>query len=91
MELADCSVTRLISTLIFGPNLFHRFAQTVDLYAGIPLFAGLVACDTNKTIEKYNNKDPDHLGCSIELYLDAMNILLRLIELINRDKNDRSR
>lgn len=80
--LIGCSLTGLGSTLIFGPNMFSVFMHSIDLYAGIPLFAGFVAYDTHKAIDMYRQKDPDHLGCSVQLYLDFTNLLIRMIEIM---------
>jgi len=80
--IIGCGLTGIGSTLLFGPNIFSAFMHSIDLYAGIPLFAGFVAYDTHKAIELYNQKDPDHLGCSLNLYLDFMNILVRMIEIM---------
>lgn len=80
--LIGCSLTGLGSTLIFGPNMFSVFMHSIDLYAGIPLFAGFVAYDTHKAIDMYRQKDPDHLGCSVQLYLDFSNLLIRFIEIM---------
>lgn len=80
--LIGCSLTGIGSTLIFGPNMFSVFMHSIDLYAGIPLFAGFVAYDTHKAIDMYKQKDPDHLGCSVQLYLDFTNLLVRMIEIM---------
>lgn len=80
--LIGCGLTGIGSTLLFGPNTFSVFMHSIDLYAGIPLFACFVAYDTHKAIEMYKQKDPDHLGCSIQLYLDFTNLLIRMIEII---------
>lgn len=60
----------------------------ISLYGGIPLFTGLIAYDTHKSIEKYNSGDPDHLGCSVELYLDFMNLFVRFVEIIGKIQNN---
>jgi FtsH-binding integral membrane protein len=80
--LIGCGLTGLGSTLLFGPNTFSVFMHSIDLYAGIPLFAGFVAYDTHKAIDMYRKKDPDHLGCSVQLYLDFTNLLIRMIEIM---------
>lgn len=85
--LIECGFTGLASTFIFGPNMFSVFMHSIDLYAGIPLFAGFVAYDTHKAIDMYKQKDPDHLGCSIQLYLDFVNILIRMIKIMDKLKN----
>lgn len=81
--LIGCSLTGIGSTLLFGPNTFSVFMHSIDLYAGIPLFAGFVAYDTHVTIDMYRKKNPDHLGCSLQLYLDFTNLLIRMIEIMS--------
>jgi FtsH-binding integral membrane protein len=82
--LVGCGFTGLASTLIFGENTFSIFLHSINVYAGIPIFAGLIAFNTHKAIKMYKNKDPDHLVCSVELYLDFMNILIRIIEIMQK-------
>lgn len=76
------------SEMFFGPNMFSALAHNVQLYAGIPLFTAFVAYDTQAAIERFENGDPDHLGCSVSLYLDFMNILIRMMEIVNKMKRD---
>jgi FtsH-binding integral membrane protein len=90
--LVGVSLVGLGSNLIFGHNWFGDITHLVSLYGGIPLFTGLVAYDTHKSIEKYQSGDPDHLGCSTELYLDFINLFVRFMEIIAKiqsaNKND---
>lgn len=76
------------STFIFRLNMFGDMAHLISLYGGIPLFTGLVAYDTHKSIEKYQNGDPDHLETSTELYLDFMNLFMRFVEIIGKSQNN---
>lgn len=86
--LLGCSLFSLVSLVIYGPNQFSDISHLIDIYAGVPLFAGFIAYDTHKAIEMYSQKNPDHLGCSIHLYLDFMNILIRMIEILHKLKKD---
>lgn len=80
--LVGVSLVGLGSNLIFGHNWFGDITHLASLYGGIPLFTGLVAYDTHKSIDKYQSGDPDHLGCSTELYLDFINLFVRFMEII---------
>jgi FtsH-binding integral membrane protein len=80
--LVGISLVGLGSNLLFGHNWFGDLSHLISLYGGIPLFTGLVAYDTHKSIEKYQSGDPDHLGCSTELYLDFINLFVRFMEII---------
>ncbi len=82
--LVSLSIFGIGSQLIFGQNLFGEMAHLFNLFGGIPLFSGLVAYDTHKSIEKYRLGDPDHLSCSSELYLDFLNLFVRFAEIISQ-------
>ena len=90
--MVGISLLGLGSNLIFGHNWFGDLSHVISLYGGIPLFTGLVAYDTHKSIDKYQSGDPDHLGCSTELYLDFINLFVRFMEIVakiqNANKND---
>jgi FtsH-binding integral membrane protein len=90
--LVGVSLLGLGSNLLLGQNMFGSAAHLISLYGGIPLFTGLIAYDTYKAIERYNEGIPDHLGCSVDLYLDFINVFVRLVEIIAKiqaiTKND---
>jgi FtsH-binding integral membrane protein len=88
MGLVGLGVVNLGSVAIFGPNVVSTALHSVDTYGGILLFTGLTAYDTQKAISRYQNRDPDHLGCSVELYLDFMNLFVRIMEIIAKSKNN---
>jgi FtsH-binding integral membrane protein len=85
--IVGISLLGLGSNLIFGHNWFSDLSHVVSLYGGIPLFTGLVAYDTYKSIDKYQSGDPDHLGCSTELYLDFINLFVRFVEIMAKIQN----
>jgi len=70
------------SYLILGPNILSMSLHSIDTYGGLVLFTGMVAYDTHKAIEMYEQRDPDHLGCAINFYLDFINILIRIMEIM---------
>lgn len=82
--LVIVSLLGLGSQMFLGHNWFGDTTHMISLYGGIPLFTGLIALDTKKAIEKYQAGEPDHLGCSTELYLDFMNLFIRFIEIISK-------
>jgi FtsH-binding integral membrane protein len=86
--LVGVSLMGLGSNLFFGTNWFGDMTHLISLYGGIPLFTGLIAYDTHKAIEMYESGNPDHLGCSTQLYLDFINLFVRFIEIINKIQND---
>jgi FtsH-binding integral membrane protein len=87
--LIGVTVVSWLSEMIFGPTGFAMALNNVQLYAGIPIFAGFIAYDTNQAIAMYNSKYPDHLGCSTQLYLDFMNIFLRFVQIIGEYQRNR--
>ena len=72
------------SQMIFGPNLFSSMIHHVDLYGGIVLFTAFTSYETHAAIKMYQEGDPDHLGCSINVYFDFMNLLVRFTEIVAR-------
>jgi FtsH-binding integral membrane protein len=80
--LTGVSLLGLGSSLLIGQNLFASSAHLISLYGGIPLFTGLIAYDTYKAIQMYRLGEPDHLGCSVDLYLSFINLFVRLVEII---------
>lgn len=82
--LAGVSLVGLGASLLIGKNLFGDITHLISLYGGIPLFTGLIAYDTYKAIDKYKQRDPDHLACSTDLYLNFINLFIRLIEIISK-------
>lgn len=81
--LVGVGLMGLGSLVFLGPDsLMFQMLHSVDLYGGIVLFTALTAYDTHKAVEHYQKKDPDHLGCSIELYLDFVNLLIRISEIM---------
>lgn len=59
---------------------------TVDTYFGLAVFTPLIAYDTYKAIQMYKLRNPDHLSCSLELYLDFMNVFVRMIKILQEIK-----
>lgn len=72
------------SMLIFGPNMFSTMWQTLDIYGGIALFTGMTIYDMHAAVKMYQEKNPDHIGCSTNLYLDFLNIFIRVMEAMSK-------
>jgi FtsH-binding integral membrane protein len=72
-------------------GLFNLFFQTeflflVSLYGGLFLFGGFVLYDTQVILEKINCGDNDFLRHSLELYLDFINIFVRILIILIRNR-----
>ena len=72
----------LISLFTVGPNTLSDMWFTFDLYGGIALFSAFSAYDTHYAIKQYKKGNPDHLGCSVNFYLDIINLLVRFLEIM---------
>lgn len=81
-SLVGLGLTSIVSMLIFGPNSFSTLMMSVDTYCGLLLFVGLSIVDSHKAMKMYKEGHPDHISCSVTLYLDFMNILIRLMKIM---------
>lgn len=73
-------------TLLYGPNALSTLLFDVNTYGGLLLFSGLIAYDTHVAIKSYEMGYADHLGISTQLLLDFWNLLVRVMEMMNRFK-----
>jgi len=66
----------------FFPGALGAFAHQVSYVGGFALFSALVIYDTHKVRSEAANEEAvfDPINHSVEIYLDAMNILVRLFE-----------
>jgi len=81
--------TCLTSLIVIGfLNMFFRssFMFSISLYVGLLVFCGFVVFDTQLIIEKafYGNKD--FVWDALELFLDFINIFVRLLIILTKDK-----
>lgn len=86
MSLLAIQIMGIGSYLIIGPNIMFDMIHNIDIYGGIALFTGMTAYDTHKAIEMYGEKNPDHIGCATNFYLDFMNLLVRIMEAFAKSK-----
>lgn len=75
----------LLLALFGNYHLMYIFHQ-IDLYFGLLLFVAMTASDTHYAIKKYQQGDPDHLGCATEFYLNFINIFIRILEIVDKRK-----
>jgi FtsH-binding integral membrane protein len=75
-------------SLIFGANSFSEAIHSVDLVGGIGLFTMMSIYDAYAARKMYLEGDPDHIGCSTMVYLDFMNLLIRLMEVLSKIRKD---
>jgi len=81
-----------LNLLLFSSfaNFFFRspFLFDIELYFGLIVFVGYVVFDTQLIIEKASHGDDDHLAHSLELFLDVLNLFVRLVILLAKRKKD---
>lgn len=85
-SLIGIQLIGLGSSLIFGPNSFSLMLHNVDIYGGIGLFTLMSIYDAHVARQLYLKGEPDHLGCATSVYLDFMNILIRVMEAMAKAK-----
>ncbi|ELR23693.1 Bax inhibitor 1, putative [Acanthamoeba castellanii str. Neff] len=83
-------------SLLFWVSIANIFLGTallsnVTLYLGLLVFCGFVMFDTQLVIEKFHMGNQDYLAHSLELFLDFINIFVRLVVILSKDKKKNSR
>jgi FtsH-binding integral membrane protein len=71
--------------LFVGVNLLFN----ISLYGGLLLFCGFVLFDTQLLIEKRRNGDTDFIWHSVDLFLDFLNIFIRILVILTKDQKRR--
>ncbi len=72
------------TSLFMGSNSFSTMIHSVDVYGGIGLFTLMSVYDSYKARKMYLKGKPDHLGCATTIYLDMMNLIIRIMEAYAR-------
>jgi len=74
-------------------NIFFSslFMFNILLYGGLIVFSGFVIFDTQLIIEKAAMGNKDFVTDSLELFLDFINIFVRLLILLSKDKKKERR
>ena len=88
LGLIAMQLVGLGSAYFLGPNALSSLLFSIDNYAGILLFSGLIAYDTHVAIKEYEMGNADHLGISVQLLLDFWNLLIRVMQIMSRFKNN---
>lgn len=74
--------------LIWPGNSVSELLHNVDTYAGIGLFSAMSIYDYHIARERFYKNDPDDLSVATSFYLDFMNVLIRVIEILSKIKKD---
>jgi FtsH-binding integral membrane protein len=85
-SLIVIQLSGIAAALFLGPNPYTALVHSVDMYGGLALFTGLAIYDNWAAVKVYQSGKPDHLLCATQLYLDFMNILIRIMEIMAKSK-----
>ena len=81
-------ITNLGLLLFMGPNEISNILSSIDVYGGIGLFTALSVYDSYVARKMYEEGEPDHLICTTQLFLDFMNLFIRMMEAMARFVKD---
>ncbi len=83
--LSTCLLGLCVLTIL---NVFVQspFVQNLWLYGGLVLFSLFVAVDTQVIIERALRGDSDSVHSALDLFLDALNIFIRIMLILARNK-----
>jgi len=87
--LLGTSLTSLV--LISFMNLFLQsaFLFNAGLYIGLLVFCGFIIFDTQLIIEKASMGQKDFVRDALELFLDFVNVFVRLLIILMKNKKER--
>ena len=86
--LIGIQLCAIVGPAYFGmSNEMYELLNNVDIYGGLALFTAFVAYDTQASVNSFKNRTRDAIDCSVELYLDFINILIRIMEILAKSKN----
>lgn len=83
-------------TLMCVLSLINMFFMNINiylfnLYGGLLIFSGYVIFDTQMILEKAELGSRDVIGHALELYIDFMAILVRIVVILIRNSENRSK
>lgn len=71
---------------LLGMTSVAELLFRMDVYFGLLLFTLLTAQESQEAVTQYNKGNADHLQCATGLYMNYMNIFIRLLILIMERK-----
>jgi len=88
--LVGVGLTSVAILLIAGADSsLFQLLDSVDVYGGLVLFTGLSAMTTLEAIQYYKTGKPDYMEFSVGLFLQAMNIFIRILEILAKSRSSR--
>jgi FtsH-binding integral membrane protein len=82
LGLIGLNVAAMIAAKSYGMVMLAQTLMTAESIIGVGLFSALLVYDTHKAIQRYEKKDADHLGMSIQILLDLWNLIIRIASRI---------
>lgn len=68
---------------VFFPSLFFH---NLIVYGGLIVFSGFIIFDTQLIVEKAENGHKDFITDALQLFLDFVNIFIRLVLILSKNK-----
>jgi len=83
--LSTCLTMLVIASFA---NMFFRsaFIFNSEIYLGLLVFSLFVIFDTQMIVEKASLGDKDFIGHSLQLFMDFLNIFIRILLILSKDK-----
>jgi FtsH-binding integral membrane protein len=89
--LTSISIASFVA-FFFPGSAFAYGVDRASLYGGLLIFSGLFMASTQRLMdeaEKQSDKDFDAINSSLNVYLDGLNIFIRIVRtLLENDKSE---
>lgn len=83
--LLGMGIVGIGSHIAFGPNVLSQMLFTLEPYVGIAVFTGLTSFETQRALDEYySGRNSDHLESALQLYLNFLNLFIRIAEIMAR-------
>jgi FtsH-binding integral membrane protein len=82
--LSIMALLRLVNIFVRSEALFD-----LNLYGGLLVFCGFVLFDTQLIIEKRRNGDDDFVWHAVDLFIDALDIFVRILIILTKKEKKR--
>ena len=88
--LSSISIASAIATF-FPKSAFAYGVDRVSLYGGLAIFSGLLMSSTQRLVteaEQQNERTFDPINSSLNIYLDGLNIFIRILRILLENKDN---
>lgn len=87
MSLLLIQVIGLIAMAFTGPlGAIASMCHSIDMLGGVALFTGFAIYDLHKIERAWLKGRPDHINISANLFLDFINLLIRIMEIMAKSQ-----